>query len=146
MLPLGESAVSNEARTACARFSEKTVTELFSRAAADNDVSECFDAWSKWDTFVNAVVKRIVCNPFFIRRVAALIKLHVISATDEFCLAQLYAETENVKKTGVSLLRDKLSSDPTKKSKNTLKLEGSKHQSSEQETRSSRRSRSPKKI
>lgn len=123
MLQLGNSSASNGMKTALARFLESIVIAFCSGGAAEEVMSQCFERWSQSDTFTNAVVKRIVSNPFFIRPVAGFIKQHIDSAIDKYRLTQLHAETEKVDKTGVPLPPSRLSSDATKMSENTLKRE-----------------------
>lgn len=94
MLQLGSNASSHGIKTAPARFFETIVIDLYSRKAADDVMLECFQRLSQTDTFMNAIVTRIVSNLFFIRLVTVFIKKYVHPKIDECQLTTLYAERE----------------------------------------------------
>lgn len=141
MLQLSSSDAWNGIETSSARFLEIIVIELFSRGAADDDMSECFQRWSKSEKFRNAIVERIASNQFFIRPVTGFIKQHVDSTIDKYHLTKLYAETGKMDKTGAPLPPSRSSSDAAKNCKSTLRREGSRHLKSKKEKRSFRRFR-----
>lgn len=95
--------------------------KFFRLGAAEDVMSQGFEKWSKSDTFMNAVVKRIVSNPLFILPMAGFIKQHVRSYIDECSLKRLYAGTGKVGKTEVPLPPSMSSSDAAQESGSTLK-------------------------
>lgn len=103
MLQFGISSASNEMTTASARFLETMVMGFFSRRAADDVVLQSSEGWSQSDTFMEAVVVRIVSSPLLIWPWAGFMKQHVDPIIDKRRLTQLYAETEKVEKKVVPL-------------------------------------------
>lgn len=88
---LGKSAPSNVIKTLSARFLETIVIELLCPAAADEDVPECLERWSKMIKFMTVMVKQILLNQLFIQSVVGFMKQHVDPIIDDYFSAQLYA-------------------------------------------------------
>lgn len=69
MLHLGNEATSNKIKTAFAWFSETIVNEIFIHEAADCVMSEFLEQRSKFDTFMNSIVKRLFSHNFSFCRI-----------------------------------------------------------------------------
>lgn len=74
---LGNNATPSEVETATAQLLEAIMINLFSRGTADDANLECLKGCLKPSTFKNAIEKRIVSSPLFIRPVVGFIKQHV---------------------------------------------------------------------
>lgn len=144
MLQLGNIAALNKIKSTCALFLEAIVIELFSRRAADDDMSECFEQRSKSDKFINAIVLRVLSKPVSTWPVGGLNMQHVDATIDESCMTHLYAETENANRTKAPLHPERLSSEAREKSKNLLTCQESKQRASIKEKCLLRRSLSLK--
>lgn len=89
---------------------------------------------------MHALLKRVSCNPLFVQVAEGLLKRHVNSAINNWCLTQHYAETIQVSATGVPLVRSRLFSNATGESEHTVKQQCCKHRDSTQRRRSWRSS------
>lgn len=82
MLPLGNNAVSTGLKTASVRFLETTIIELFSRGAADNVMLDWSDLSSGTDTFMKAVVTRVMSDSLIVLPMVGYIKQQVNATID----------------------------------------------------------------
>lgn len=77
MLQLGTSATSTDMVAKSIRILETILLILLCRRAADNVTSDCFERWSKSDTFRNTVVEKTVFRSITMWPIAVFIKQRV---------------------------------------------------------------------
>lgn len=62
---------------------ESAVTDMIHQGALPETLNQRFNSWSRFDTFIQAGIEKIVTDPSFIAPVAVFVKQRVINAVEE---------------------------------------------------------------